>query len=297
MAANTPKKPKRKPWRKVLYANEEYDDNYTDPSFLQELTRNKFVRVISFPEAILGATKLTSQITIVILFMLLFYLLYKDHLRPETLMLQASGVTSLGYLYSIVAFPSRRRVQSLLHDSKTVLGVLVFGFLFTPLMHTLTTSISTDTIFSTTFIMMVLHLIFADYGLDAFMVSKAISLNAAIFATICLSSRLATTFHSFVLLTVAIEAFVLLPIFLKTALNSYWSYVPFVFCIVAGSAFLLYTFTIMPLLFTYLGVVGFVNVVCPVIFVRQQKFKDNKHGPWEEAIVKATDLQINSFLL
>lgn len=286
---------KRRPWRKVLYDNAEYEDNYTDPSFLQELTRNKFVRVISFPEAIIGATKLTSQITIVILFMLIFYLLYTDILRPETLMLQTTGATVICYIYSI--FQLSLRLRSILDDSKTVLGVLVFGFLFTPLMHTLTTSISTDTIFSTTFIMMVMHLIFADYGLDAFMVSKAISLNAAIFATICLSSRLATTFHSFVLLTVAIEAFVLLPTFQRTVLSQAWLYVPFVSCIVAGSAFLLYTFTILPLLLTYLGVVGFVNFVCPVIFVRQQKFKDNKHGPWEEAIVKDTDLQINSFLL
>ena len=286
----------RRPWRKVLYDNAEYEDNYTDPSFLQELTRNKYVRIISYPEAMLGALKLTQQITTVILFMILFYLLYTDQLQPETLLVLATSVTFLCYVYSI--FRLRLSIRSILDDSKTVLGVLVFGFLFTPLMHTLTTSISTDTIFSTTFIMMVLHLIFADYGLDAFMVSKAISLNAAIFATICLSSRLASTFHSFVLLTVAIEAFVLLPIFLKTSLSSNrWLYMPFVFGCVGGSAFLLHSFTITPLLCTYIGLVGFVNVVCPVIFVRQQKHKDNKHGPWEEALIKEADLQINSFLL
>lgn len=286
----------RRAWRKVLYANEEYEDNYTDPSFLQEMTRNKFVRLISYSEAIIGATKLTQKVTVVILFMLIFYLLYTDNLRPETLLVQATSATFLGYFYSI--FQLRLQIRTILNDSKTVLGVLVFGFLFTPLMHTLTTSISTDTIFSTTFLMMLLHLIFADYGMDAFMVSRAISLNAAIFATICLSSRLETTFHSFVLLTVAIESFVLLPVFLKTVLSSCrWLYLLFVVCIVAASAYLLLSFTILPLLLTYLGLVGFVNVVCPIIFVRQQKFKDNKHGPWEEAIVKETDLQINSSLL
>lgn len=286
---------RKKPWRKVLYDNEDFEDNYTDPSFLKELTRNKYVRIISYSEAMLGATKLTQQMTTVILFMLIFYFLYTDILRPETLMAQSTGATLVCYVYSI--FRNRPALRSILDNSKTVLGVLVFGFLFTPLMHTLTTSISTDTIFSATFIMMVMHLIFADYGLDAFVVSKAISLNAAIFATICLSSRLATTFHSFVLLTVAIEAFVLLPVFLRTSLNSKWLSVPFVCCCIASSAFLLYRFTIPPLLLTYLGLVGFVNVVCPVIFVKQQKHKDNKHGPWEEAIVKETDLEINSFLL
>lgn len=285
----------RRSWRKVLYDNAEYDDNYTDPTFLQELTRNKFVRIITYSEAVLGATKLTQQITTVILFLLVFYLLYTDHLRPEVLMVETTVVTFLGYLYSI--FKLQLKIRSILDDSKTVLGVLVFGFLFTPLMHTLTTSTSTDTIFSTTFIMMVMHLIFADYGLDAFMVSKAISLNAAIFATICLSSRLASTFHSFVLLTVAIVAFVLLPIFLRNVFKSSWLGVVFLVCCVASSAILLFKYTILPLLFTYLALVAFVTFVCPAIFVSQQKHKDNKHGPWEEAIVKETDLQINSFLL
>lgn len=283
-----------KPWRKVLYENRGYADNYTDPSFLKELQLNKFVRIISYGEAILGAAKLTQKMTSVIIFILLFYLLYTGHLSAGTLMVQATTVTVLAYVYSIVKLGLN--IRTIIDDSKTALGVLVSGFLLNPLMHTLTTSISTDTIFSTTFIMMVMHLIFADYGLEAFMVSKAISLNAAIFATICLSSRLESSFHSFVLLTVAIELFVLLPIFLRSAFSNKWQFSPFVLCCVGSSAFILHRFTITPLLFTYLGLIGFVNFVCPIIFVRQQKFKDNKHGPWEEAIVKATDLEINSRL-
>uniref|UniRef100_A0A1A9VIS0 Uncharacterized protein n=2 Tax=Glossina TaxID=44049 RepID=A0A1A9VIS0_GLOAU len=112
---------KRKPWRKNLYENSDYEDNYTDPSFLKDLKTNLHVRFFTLGEAI-------------------------------------------------------------------------------QVLHTLTYAISTDTIFSMTFFVMVLNLVFCDYGLSVAMVSKAISLNAAIFGSICLASRLPTSYHAFVLL-------------------------------------------------------------------------------------------------
>ncbi|KAJ1523346.1 hypothetical protein ONE63_001216 [Megalurothrips usitatus] len=43
------------PWRKVLYENREYPDNYTDSSFLQEMRKNVYVHSVTFREALLGA--------------------------------------------------------------------------------------------------------------------------------------------------------------------------------------------------------------------------------------------------
>lgn len=47
----------RKPWRKNLYENADYEDNYTDPSFLQELKTNANLQTYTLPEAILSATR------------------------------------------------------------------------------------------------------------------------------------------------------------------------------------------------------------------------------------------------
>lgn len=279
---------RKKPWRKVLYENHEYEDNYTDSSFLNDLQKNRDLRFVGYIDAIQGAAKLSQQITTVIIFMMLFYLMYIEETSPKSVIVQTTALTVLGYVYFI--FETKGSIQGIFKDSKTVLGVLVFGFIFSPLLHTLTDSISTDTIFSSTFVIMVIHLMFFDYGLEAYMVSKAISLNAAIFASICLSSRLKSSFHSFVLLTVAVECFVLLPIFLKHCFTSTAATALYSIGLVSTASYLLYSFTIVPLLCTYLGLIFFVNFVCPVIFVRQQKFKNNIHGPWDEAILREADL-------
>jgi len=43
-------------------------------------------------------------------------------------------------------------------------------------------------------------------------VSQSLSLNAAIFASVCLASRLPTVWHAFTTITVAVEIFVLWPV-------------------------------------------------------------------------------------
>ncbi|KAJ8973773.1 hypothetical protein NQ317_002976 [Molorchus minor] len=105
--------------------------------------------------------------------------------------------------------------EKLGHDLRTVLTFVVFGQLFSPVLHTLTDTISTDTIYTTTFFMLLVHLIYFDYGVSAAIVSNSLSLSAAVFASICLASRLPSAHHAFILMTVATETFVLFPLLRK----------------------------------------------------------------------------------
>lgn len=91
-------------------------------------------------------------------------------------------------------------IEIIQDDIKTVACILVFGFILSPMLHTLTKSISTDTIYTITFFTFLLHIMCYDYGMPTALVSRAISLNAAIFGTICLASRLVTSLDAFVLL-------------------------------------------------------------------------------------------------
>jgi len=50
---------------------------------------------------------------------------------------------------------------------RTVLTILLYGYGFTPVIKTLTTSISTDTIYTSSLLIFAVSLIFHDYGLDA----------------------------------------------------------------------------------------------------------------------------------
>uniref|UniRef100_A0A182N8C1 Phosphatidylinositol N-acetylglucosaminyltransferase subunit C n=1 Tax=Anopheles dirus TaxID=7168 RepID=A0A182N8C1_9DIPT len=266
----------RKPWKKNLYENAEYEDNYTDPSFLKDMQTNVNLTIYTPKQAFTGATRLSQQISVVTAFLVVFHHLYTERIGAKAIFVQSAVGTILGYFIY-----AGREIQltKFIEDSKTAFAVLVFGFIFSPLLHTLTNSISTDTIFSMTFFVLVLHLIFFDYGISAPFVSKAISLNAAIFGSICLASRLSSSLHAFVLLELAAVFFALGP-FLVTKLYS----VQLLALSIAVCCYFLHSISHI-ILYTYICTLAFVNLFCPWLFVRLQKYKNNINGPWDEAIV------------
>lgn len=268
---------KRKPWVKNLYSNREYPDNYTDVSFLKDLQTNLHVRRYTLGEAVGGITVLNNQISCITGFLILYHLMLSDKVAPTSILVPTCIITAIGYLY----YRGSSLSMTLLgEDSKTLVTVLLFGYIFSPMLHTLTQAISTDTIYTTTFFVMLFNLMFTDYGLDVAMVSKAISLNAAIFGAICLASRLSTSYHAFVLLVEAAIFFVLYPIMTAARWHPYCMVPIFVIC--CGALYLISR----PVLYLYGCSTLFINFVCPFIFVRQQRYKFNIHGPWDEAIVE-----------
>lgn len=270
---------KNKIWRKNLYDNGEFPDNYTDPTFLKDLKTNLNVQFYTLNEAIQGVTVLNNQISCITGFLIIFYAMYSEKVSPTNILWPSFLMTILGYIFL------RRKHLTLtiiLEDSKTLLTVLLFGYLFAPILHTLTDAVSTDTIFSMTFIVMFLNLVFCDYGLSVAMVSKTISVNAAIFGSICLASRLSTSYHAFVLLVEAAILFALYPIITKEYWRSYM-FLP----IFATCCYCLHLIS-TNVLWIYVGVTLFINIVCPCIFCLHQRHKHNIHGPWDEAIVEET---------
>ncbi|KAH8365559.1 hypothetical protein KR093_002008 [Drosophila rubida] len=274
--AKTPQN-KRKPWVKNLYSNREYPDNYTDVSFLKDMQTNLHVRRYTLRETLGGITVLNNQISCITGFLILYHVMLTDKIAPTSILVPTCIITAIGYLY----YRGSSLTMTLLgEDSKTLVTVLLFGYIFSPMLHTLTQAISTDTIYTTTFFVMLFNLMFTDYGLDVAMVSKAISLNAAIFGAICLASRLSTSYHAFVLLVEAAIFFVLYPIMTAAIWHPYCMVPIFVIC--CGALY----FLSPPVLYLYACTTLFINFACPLIFVRQQRYKFNIHGPWDEAIVE-----------
>ena len=278
--------PKRKVWRKNLFENFGFPDNYTDKSFLQELKTNVHFKPVSFRTAFLGAGHVSKALCCVVLFCLVF--VYLDHgwIEAETVFIFSSIGTILAYLLFRYLSPfSDGMLVCLIQDLQIVLIFLLFGYVSSPILRTLTQSTATDTIYATTTFMMCIHLIFLDYNVPAAIVSSSLSLNAAIFGSICLASRLPSPFHAFVLLTLSVECFVLLP-HLMSKLGQSTS---ILFIIVATTLCLLWTvstsFTVVLLL-----AILFINVFCPLWFVKWQLYKKNIYGPWDEAVVKVSEL-------
>ncbi|PSN57982.1 Phosphatidylinositol N-acetylglucosaminyltransferase subunit C [Blattella germanica] len=272
-------------WKKNLYENVGYPDNYTDKTFLEELKKNVHATEISPLNAVLGAGLVTQEMCIVVVFVTLYVYLLNGWIEPETMFVQSSLVAAVGYLAYRIILTNRSYYEMLVKDFRTVLIFVVFGYVLSPILKTLTDTISTDTIYAMTTFMMVIHLIFFDYGVPAAIVSSSLSLNAAIFGSVCLASRLSTPFHAFVLLTNSVECFALLPILLSKGRGS----VSVLACMIIVAVYLLWTVSLtMMVLFVCVSI--FVTVLCPVWFLRWQNYKDNIYGPWDEAVVQDTEL-------
>nr|XP_021208339.1 phosphatidylinositol N-acetylglucosaminyltransferase subunit C [Bombyx mori] len=208
--------------------------------------------------------------------------MHNDWIQTYTVIYLFIFITLTCYiLYVIIAG------SDILRHTKTVLIYIVIGYLLSPVLHTLTDTVSTDTIYAWSVIMMLIHLIFFDYDVPAAVVSESLSINAAIFSSVCLVSRLSTPFDAFVLLTVSVLFFVLSPHLFKaysgtTLFNG--------MCFVALFLTLITLYSVSSVLLCYFSFfIVVLCVYCPMMFVKWQRYKDNIYGPWDEAIINNSD--------
>lgn len=275
----------RRPWRKNLYENQGYPDNYTDETFLKELRKNVNFKPVTLSEAIFGATLVVQELSTVVAFVLIYVYFYNEWIDPLIVFYCTSIGAAVGFMVYRMVYGNGIQ-PTLGHDLRTILIFLVFGQLFSPVLHTLTDTISTDTIYTTTFLMMLIHLVFFDYGVPAAVVSNSLSLSAAVFASICLSSRLSSAYQAFILITISIKFFVLFPL-LRSKIKELNIITVFLVIIII---YVLSTIsTLMTVLFAL--TILFVNVVCPIMFTKSQRYKDNIYGPWDEAVVPKAHIE------
>ena len=116
--------------------------------------------------------------------------------------------------------------------------------------------------------------------------TNPLSLNAALFAAVCLASRLNTSRDAFALITVSVSAFALFPVF-RAKLDGALSVAAAAACstaVVAACVHVSVGFAASAAASLF-----FVTVASPWLFVRWQRHKDTIHGPWDEAIPKIVD--------
>lgn len=268
-----------KPWKKILYENQGYPDTYTDKTFLRDLRKNISYREVKYSEAFISTLVVQQEVCAVTGFVIIYVYLYNGWVDPNFVFYTSTILTTLGLIAHRI-FTEKTFRNRLNQDIRTVLIFLVFGHLFSPVLHTLTDTISTDSIYTMTFFMMFIHLLFSDYGFPVAIVSNSISLSAAVFGSVCLASRLSSAYHAFVLLTVAIEFFVLFPYIRQKICKS----LTITLFIVITLLFLLFFISTVTAAL-YLISVLFLNLLCPYLFVKYQVYKDNIYGPWDEAVV------------
>lgn len=265
-------------WQKNLYENYGLPDNYTDASFLEQLRKNVKPNNVTLPEAISLGASIAIQLNTVILFVIIFIWLNKEWITPDSIFVSGVISTVLGYIF--YKFKERSTATRLVEDFRTALGFLTFGYILSPILKTLTETISTDTIYAMTIFMFLVHLIFSRYGSMQISLSESLSITSSLFGSLMLASRLASPFHAFCLLTVSVQCFVLLPFLLSKMNNKI-----LISIILTCSTIYFLSPLSQILLYVFIIATGFLHVVCPFWYVQCQKYKDNIYGPWDEAVI------------
>ena len=265
-------------WRKNLYENRGLPDNYTDSSFLEELRKNIKPNNVTTKDAITLAASVSIQLSIVILFVIIFIWLNQEWTTPDIIFSSSAVLTVFGYLSYTLSLPDLP--DRISKDLRTAVIFLAFGYILSPILKTLTETVSTDTIYAMTIFMFLVHLIFSKYGSPQVSLSDSLAITSSIFGSLMLASRLASPLHAFSLLTVAVQCFVLLPFLLAQTENKI-----VISIALAASTFYLLVIMSPTLSCVYIAVTIFVHVICPLWYIRWQKYKENIYGPWDEAVL------------
>nr|XP_002189928.4 phosphatidylinositol N-acetylglucosaminyltransferase subunit C [Taeniopygia guttata] len=276
-------------WQKVLYERQPFPDNYVDQRFLEELRKNVHARQYRYQAVVFQSGAVVQQLCSVCVFVLTWWYMDAGMLSPQGLFGAALVSSLLGYvLFDAVDGGAGRWASGRTRwaDLKSTLVFAAFTYGFSPVLKTLTESISTDTIYAMSALMLLGHLIFFDYGANAAIVSSTLSLNMAIFASVCLASRLPRSLHAFVMVTFAMQIFALWPMLqkkLKARTPRCYVGVTVLFAL-AALAGLATVSSVGAVLFASLLLA--ISCLCPYCLIRLQLLKDNIHGPWDEAEIK-----------
>lgn len=295
----------------------EYPDNYVDERlFLGELRQNVTVRLYTYGELVMAALLgPTQQLASVLLFVAFFGLVYGERvpwLGPSQLLTLANGLAAILYAAWLIYVArerdaSRRAAGKQTGKSGVLLLMTLLGL--TPVLWTLTLDISSDSIWAMSAGCLVVNLLAgASAGSDSEGMSRgssaptsappwlssgqssqsalsALSLNAAIAASVLLVSRLPSKAHVFSLLTLAIAWFAFFPRLRAHLSITRWAAILLTVLLVMGAGFLLYV--LLPwLLPLFLLIVATITLVLPAVYVYLQRYKNEIHGPWDEASVR-----------
>ena len=269
----------QRPWRKVLYDNAGYPDNFTPAEcFLAARTFNQNLVLYTWTQCLTGAARLATQISDVIIFCCFYNHLKSGDILPSTILMMTFSLSLVGFVPLVL----RHQGWAWQAVKKTFFFVMT-GYASSPVLHNLTESVSTDSIHSMAGSSFLLHLTTCHYGVSGPLVSWQLSLNAAVLSSVCLASRLHSHTAAFSLLSLSAFIFLLLPLVRPLIFSCIlWSLISCSCCLVLLSTLsTTYTFLSLILLLA-------VQLLCPFLFYRLQSNKLTIHGPWDEAVPAAS---------
>ncbi|ERN09714.1 hypothetical protein AMTRI_Chr08g202240 [Amborella trichopoda] len=285
--------PPRPRWRKVAYGGMQpgYDDNYTDESFLEAMVMNSNVVKRDLLKVMRDSVSISQYLCVVALVVCVWTYTLGSIIDEKLLLSLDAVLLGLGFL--VLLLTERRLSLPLLSKYFLNIGFFICGlYVLAPLFHTLTRSISSDSIWALTVSLLIVHLFLHDYSGSIIRppgapnnptLTSNISLNASIVASVLIASRLPSRLHVFAIMLFSLQVFIFGPLVIH-CLKQYSVKAHLWFSFTLTCSTLAIIFPINRLVFViFLGLLLFVTVVCPYWLIRMQEYKFEIEGPWDEA--------------
>ncbi|KAI3466901.1 hypothetical protein Pfo_023564 [Paulownia fortunei] len=280
-------------WRKVAYGGMQpgFDDNHTDESFLEDMIMNANVVKRDLVKVMLDSVSISQYLCIVALVVLVWTYTLRSIFSERSLVLL--DIVLLGAGFFVVLLTAEMLSFNLLLNYILKTSFFITGlFVLSPIYHTLTRSISSDSIWALTASLVILHLFLHNYSGSAVRAPGAleystftsnISLNASIVASLLIASRLPSRLHVFAIVLFSLQVFLFAP-FVSYCIKKYSFRLHLCFSLGLMALTLFFVYQLHQLLFILLlSILVFVNLVCPYWLIRIQEYKFEINGPWDEA--------------
>ncbi|SBT76306.1 phosphatidylinositol N-acetylglucosaminyltransferase, putative [Plasmodium ovale] len=274
---------KKKKWRKILYEDQGYEDNYVHNSFLSSLLTNFGIKY-KYSHVCYSMLCVNYQITVVLFLLLAYYCIDKNIASHKFIYIV--NITII-ILKEVLIYELHKSINSAFKNILDTLVIIGIIWILSPVLISLTQTHSDDTVFLVSILLLLIHLMFHNYGfiyeknenIDIF---DATSLSCVVIASVILGSRLASIEKVFSFLFFSSILFFYFPFIVQTiALKNinYYNYVLFPFLVLTLSICL----RIISVTLFYVHLIGhiFLLFIIPAFFVKKHNLKTKLEGPWD----------------
>lgn len=278
-----------KTWRKTLYERQPFEDNYVDPvQFLQEMRKNSNVSAFQYSEIVKETFAVIQHLSIVVIFVFMFSEIVRQRIHLWSVIgidvscLLVYAIASLSLLESSTQ-DSAEAVVDFFRQAAVIVCVLM---LLSPILQTLTVDYTDDTIWALSITSMFVHILFADYSYLNCHTDRQqhrLSVNAAIFSSVLLASRIPSPLYASALISFGTICFTLSPS-ARYSLKKFSiiGHVAFTFTLCGIAIGCLLHVPLLMILFS--SMIVLLCFAIPLCFVKMQNvLKTQINGPWDEA--------------
>jgi phosphatidylinositol N-acetylglucosaminyltransferase subunit C len=278
-------------WRRILYEKQPYRDNHFDPSkFFEQLVIVSFAdyQKYSIFDAMGNVSLLIQQFSAVAFFLAIYRFIVLGKFFLEWLWILDGLAIVIGIVFYFL-FNQHFSKKSFFEFVQISILFIICLRIASPVVKTLTSAVSEDTIYATSMLLSVIHLIFHNYhdsSKHQERMADTISLNTALFTAILLASRLQTAEMVVGFVVFAVISFNLFPMVCHLLHHR----APIIQHTLTVFQWLLTSIVIFMLDLTWFAIyeilIAFLWFIGPFLFLKMLKWKRVYKGPWDVAEIK-----------